>query len=785
MKNDEDQIKGYRPKPFYFLNTNKREDYTSEKIDVSMEAMRDNGFGGLILFNKPPCGFTEEEFLGDFWFEVIEKFILSCKKNNLELWINDGFNFPPGDAAGKIKEIAPELYQRRIRLDAAGKIEVVKVDWGFPAFEEEESSRLFIELTYEKYQSKVGKYFGKGIAGFFSDADNRRVLPAYLKALNGERYYPWCRDFKAKFQSYFNYDITPYLQRLLKGEKGDFVVDYWHFVGMLYQNWFAKNHQWCQKHKLKYSFHTSDTGFLSGLECQRSSLFTEGDSFDLLQHSDFPGVDHELAMLNGGVHYYKGFQSPEIKMGNEPPSRMPKFFDTKLDVRAKIAFSVANLASPCKRVLCEAYAATNWSSHYELLRQITSWQIMQGVSFFVPHAVHHVFEGEIRYFAPPEWMHGHLKEGLKQFNDWLAESCFLATRGSYFIQCAVLAPTEGTWLDQDCSAFYDLCDLLNRRGVGYIIIPEGKRNDFFCVLDYKEKSWKIPEPVAVFNGTGVVDFMPRKLDSGEVFVLAANIRQNQMVSGIVSMGAKCYQISLEPGEICVVDKEWERTDIKRAEANIIPLWGENNAWEICEKLTSLELLVPLNCTIPSDLSENGQAIVAGEKYHRCKLSTTPGKYTLAEKKTPVPVQSSYYLRGEFKCACDFKFDSQRNYEIYNQKVFLPTNASFRLLKPTSLKDTSIAQQGYPFYSGKIIYCYKLNSSSSRWLLHLERFSNCAQIYVNNKLLKTLPYESGDVLLENLAVHDEIQIVVTPMLSNLLEGIACESGLMKSAIFRRI
>ena len=86
----------------------------------------------------------------------------------LEIWLNDGFDYPPGDAAGRIRARKPELGQQRLRLDVAGQVEVVSVPWGFPAFELPESSALFIELVYEAHKKHLGHYFGNGLHGIFS-----------------------------------------------------------------------------------------------------------------------------------------------------------------------------------------------------------------------------------------------------------------------------------------------------------------------------------------------------------------------------------------------------------------------------------------------------------------------------------------------------------------------------------------------------------------------------------------------------------------------------------------
>ena len=143
------KIDNYRPIPFYFLNTVAPEDYTDEAVFAAMQQMKDDGFGGIVLFNKPPVGFDAERYLSDEWFEITERFILACRKLGLELWINDGFNYPPGDAAGRIEAADPTLKQLRLLPNDEGRLDIAEVAWGFPAFEEEKSSELFHKFVYD------------------------------------------------------------------------------------------------------------------------------------------------------------------------------------------------------------------------------------------------------------------------------------------------------------------------------------------------------------------------------------------------------------------------------------------------------------------------------------------------------------------------------------------------------------------------------------------------------------------------------------------------------------
>ena len=93
------QINAFRPKPFYFITTRDAAELTPECIENSLLELKDCGFGGFVLFNKPPIGFTAEDYLSEKWFEMVRLFAFYAKKHRLEMWINDGFDYPPGNVA--------------------------------------------------------------------------------------------------------------------------------------------------------------------------------------------------------------------------------------------------------------------------------------------------------------------------------------------------------------------------------------------------------------------------------------------------------------------------------------------------------------------------------------------------------------------------------------------------------------------------------------------------------------------------------------------------------------
>lgn len=580
----ENEIFAYRPKPFFFITTSDPADLTPEKTEESLQELKNCGFGGFVLFNK---AYTEENYLGDGWFDMVRNFAAAAKKLGLIMWINDGFDFPPGNVAGKVEKIAPELKQKRVRMEN-GTLKIKEEDWGFPAFEHPRSGELFVELVYEQYKKEVGQYFGDPIVGFFSDADNRRIFPdvMYNKNAPAWDYFPWTDDFAESFEACYGYDIIPHMEGVLKRKSTKYSRDYWEHAGRLYHRWFKNNHAWLQKHHLLYTGHTSDSSPFLYHHAPRSSCFSEGRFSDLESQFDFPGTDQEMLAIDTGKHLrIESMYQPHAVWGQPLALRMKDYFDMTHDTRAKQAFSTAFMYGK-KEVMCEMFAASNFGVSPAELKQISTFQIMQGVTFVVPHAYHYRFNGDIKYFAPPEFSNrGMIGYCVNQLNDEIAELTCMMSKGQSLCPVALLDPTDAVWMNNfEEEKFFSAFAALNRMPYGYAICDaekilsgqvkfrvaiaagfavddEGKAKFAelgVTLLDETELSRLcalIPCDVA-YTGTGTPHFA-RKVIDGEEFTFIANVENAEPVVGKLTAYGREKEIFLYPGDCYYISASYD------------------------------------------------------------------------------------------------------------------------------------------------------------------------------------------------------------------------------------
>ena len=475
---------------------------------------------------------------------------------------------------------------------------VEEVAWGFPAYEEEESAELFIQMVYEAYLREVGEYFGDPICGFFSDADNRRVNYRVFAEDSPQRnYFPWSNSFPKSFEKKYGYDIRPYLPVILRKESCPQAVDYWEHAGWLYQGWFRANYKWCREHGLEYTFHTSDSSPFPWEEAPRCSVFTEGRALDMENNCDYPGTDQELLEINGGKHMrQEEMWTPRISWaGDNAFVKNPEYYKVYGDLRAKQAGSCAFLNRK-KGAMCEMFAASNWGATFTQLREIAAWQIMQGVTFIVPHAYHYRFGGQNKYFAPPFYAKGStLNYGAKQLNDTLSTYCYYTSQGRLKAPIAVLDITDGLWERRtiESNTLFTVCEQLNRMPYGYVFADVksilANKDEFQVIINtgapLSEKMKQALAPAGLpilevgewnllsaqagvslierltqylkeriectvfYQGEGTPHFMRRRLDDGSELVILANIEDGQTIKGTLQIGTSAFEVILHAGEL--------------------------------------------------------------------------------------------------------------------------------------------------------------------------------------------------------------------------------------------
>jgi len=218
-----------------------------------------------------------------------------------------------------------------------------------------EAVRKFIELYYEEFYRRYGKYFGNTMPATFADHEG-----SYGGKL------AWTPHLFETFRRRKGYDLEPFLPALHLdiGSRSEKVrCDYLDVASELYSNSFFKQvNDWCRAHNLEYSGHVWEETLFFGPAYQ-------GDFFRILRSLTNPGCD-SLAEW--------GRQSAWLKEVS----------------------SVADFEG--RRVICENQGVQGQDSYLSLesMRRVSNSLGAWNVAEFVPHA----FDYDLnRINFPPDW----------------------------------------------------------------------------------------------------------------------------------------------------------------------------------------------------------------------------------------------------------------------------------------------------------------------------------------------------------------------------------------------
>lgn len=147
---------------------------TRERIRRHLEMLTENGIGQALIYPRSGC---EVDYLSEEWFRVIRFFLEEAEALGMRIWLYDDFNWPSGDAGGRVTAYEPYRLQAiTVRGERMGQIgchsrhnAALFGEKYFPDLLSEEAVSYFIRCTHEEYYRRFGQYFGRVILGIFTD----------------------------------------------------------------------------------------------------------------------------------------------------------------------------------------------------------------------------------------------------------------------------------------------------------------------------------------------------------------------------------------------------------------------------------------------------------------------------------------------------------------------------------------------------------------------------------------------------------------------------------------
>ncbi|MBQ8546014.1 MAG: hypothetical protein IJ437_03625 [Clostridia bacterium] len=265
-----------------------------------LNGLKENGIESVLIYPRSGCLI---EYLSEEWFEAIGNFIKSAETLKMSIWLYDDFNWPSGDAKGKVT--ANESFRlKSIKIDGddIGKISCkskhnsdIFGEKFFPDLMNPQAVNYFISLTHEEYYKRFGNYFGTVIKGIFTDEPSIGYCAqnGYLPYYDGME-----NDYKQVYGKEFFDD--------LHSQNDNFCKNVMNLASLRFKEaYIDKISSWCKSHGILMTGH---------LMCDNEPFYSvryNGDFLKNLSAFALPGIDEiatcfedrTLMALLGGIEY--------------------------------------------------------------------------------------------------------------------------------------------------------------------------------------------------------------------------------------------------------------------------------------------------------------------------------------------------------------------------------------------------------------------------------------------------------------------------------------------------
>ena len=399
------------------------------------------------------------EYLGEKWFDCIEACLKEAKRLDMRAWAYDENGWPSGFAGGILlkdeKNLVRQLkYKVQKEFDPAALVYIfnggraervyapqlgaeyhcvyIEPHYNYADILNPAVAEKFIELTHERYYRRFSKYFGKELAGFFTDE------PQYFR--HG---FPYSVILPEEYKKEYGEDLADSLIYLFIDckESGAFRYKYYFLLNKLYTRFYKRLYDWCNEHGCMLTGHTVEEPLLS------TQLWCCAGAMPSYQYEHIPAIDW-LARQIGNV------QSP------------------------KQAGSVAQQFGK-KRVLTETFGCSGWDTTPRELRRIAEFQYVLGVNSMCQHLVSYSLKGQAKCDYPPSFSrHNAWIAHSKIFNDYFKRLSYILSNTRECAEVLVIHPMHDAYRtyrrDTDYESVKDLEEsflalstLLTERGVQF------------------------------------------------------------------------------------------------------------------------------------------------------------------------------------------------------------------------------------------------------------------------------------------------------------------------------
>lgn len=278
--------------------------------------------------------------------------------------------------------------------------------WLFPSYTDllnPDAVRYFMNLTYEPYKKRLGKYFGTVIPGIFVDEPKFWANP-----------FPWTGRMPAEFVKRKGYEIWDAILAMQLDTKDCLRKrkDFWEVAQDLFIEAFPKQiSKWCEEN------HLCLIGHCSPEEEPADQVLMTGSIMEFMKQMQIPGTDL-ITMMIGDVYH------PIVNMGPLLASSAAQQWRDGL-------------------ALCESFGVMEWQLKLSDMVRVANWLAVLGVNGVIPHTFIYSIDGYRKMdAAPSEFYQSPYYRDFDAFSDYLARIGGILTKGETMAPTALLYPIQ-------------------------------------------------------------------------------------------------------------------------------------------------------------------------------------------------------------------------------------------------------------------------------------------------------------------------------------------------------
>ena len=264
-----------------------------EYLYERMKNFHSRGITQLMIY---PRSGLEIEYMSDEWLEMCERICEDAEFLGFtSLWLYDEKNWPSGTCSGEVIRRNPDhaIKALCVSLPRPGEYEFqVLRDKSMSNLCDPDAVESFIHLTHERYEKRLGKYFGNLVKGFFTDEPEVAHFPnlpqeGYVKII------PWYDGLEEEYLSLTGEELREDIVRGLKTGS-----DFWQesccrlIAKRFRQTYPDRLARWCAERGMFL------TGHLMNEHGTDIALRSLGHILKVLSGFSLPGVDDIFTPLN-------------------------------------------------------------------------------------------------------------------------------------------------------------------------------------------------------------------------------------------------------------------------------------------------------------------------------------------------------------------------------------------------------------------------------------------------------------------------------------------------------